>query len=103
MMPLGAYIEGQPRISLVPLDLGQGGRCLRLHRRKGKAEEQISSWRMVVLCAETSTKLRLCAQATYQGMQFGRSSVILNEAGGEVKDLEFHSGFLEQILRCRSE
>ena len=38
-----------------------------------------------------------------KGCCFGRASVILNEAGGGVKDLEFHSGFLEQILRCRSE
>ena len=66
----GSVYHGSPAHISRPLDLGQGGRCLRLHRRKGKAEEQISSWRMVVLCAETSTKLRLCAQATYQGMLF---------------------------------
>ena len=87
MMPLKAYTKGRPRISRhlhrdmhpsriagaylpSPLGLCQSRRCLRLHRRKWNVEKQISSGRMVVLCAETSTEPRLCAQDTYQGMLF---------------------------------
>ena len=85
MMPLKAYTKGRPRISRhlhrdmhpywerisriagaylpSPLGLCQSRRCLRLHRQKGKVEEQISLWRIVVLCAETSIKPRLCARS----------------------------------------
>ena len=90
-MPLKAYTKGQPRISrhfcgdMLPddatgsvyhgsqahisrpsLDLCQGGRFPRLHWQMEKVEEQIPSWRIVVLCAET----RFCALASYQRMLF---------------------------------
>ena len=51
----GAYLRSS-------LGLCQTGCCLRLHRRKGKVKELISSWRIVVLCAETRLDRRLCAR-----------------------------------------
>ena len=94
-MPLKAYTKGQPRISrhfcgdMLPddatgsvyhgsqahisrpsLDLCQGGRFPRLHWQMEKVEEQIPSWRIVVLCAEASVRQRLSALASYQRMLF---------------------------------
>ena len=98
-MPLKAYTKGQPRISrhfcgdMLPddatgsvyhgsqahisrpsLDLCQGGRFPRLHWQMEKVEEQIPSWRIVVLCAETRFCRRLCAR-TFQYMLCMASSV----------------------------
>ena len=59
----GAYLPSS-------FGLCYAGCRLHPHRRKGKVEGQISSWRIVVLCAETSVRQRLCAQAPYQRLQF---------------------------------
>ena len=59
----GAYLPSS-------IGLCYAGCRLRMYRRKEKVEEQIPSWRIVVLCAETRLGRRLCAQATYQVMQF---------------------------------
>ena len=98
-MPLKAYTKGQPRISrhfcgdMLPddatgsvyhgsqahisrpsLDLCQGGRFPRLHWQMEKVEEQIPSWRIAILCAETRFCRRLCAR-TFQYMLCMASSV----------------------------
>ena len=95
MMPLKAYTKGRPRISrhlhrdMLPEDATGSvyhgspahiSRPLSASARadavstcignRGKPMKLISSGRMVVLCAETSTVPRLCAQDTYQGMLF---------------------------------
>ncbi len=73
----GSVYHGSPaHISRPPLGLClcQSGRCLHRHWQMEKVEEQIPSWRIVVLCAETSTKPRLCAR-TIQYMLCMASSV----------------------------
>ena len=52
----GAYLSSS-------LGLCQNGRCLHRYWQMEKVEEQIPSWRIVVLCAETSTEPRLCARS----------------------------------------
>ena len=91
-MPLKAYTKGQPRISRhfcgdmhpddatgsvyhgsvahisrPPLCLGlcQGGCFLLRHWQMEKVEEQIPSWGIAVLCAETRFCRRLCARTLY--------------------------------------
>ena len=67
MRVTGAYLSSS-------LGLCQNGRCLHRHWQMEKVEEQIFSWRIVVLCAETSTEPRLCAR-TFQYMLCMASSV----------------------------
>ncbi len=63
----GAYLSSS-------LGLCQNGRCLHRHWQMEKVDELISLWRIVVLCAETSTEPRLCAR-TFQYMLCMASSV----------------------------
>ena len=73
----GSVYHGSPaHISRPPLGLClcQSGRCLHRHWQMEKVEEQIPSWRIVVLCAETQFCRRLCAR-TFQYMLCMASSV----------------------------
>ena len=75
MMPPGAYIEGYRRISPI-LHRPLPGRTLSsqvLANGEGRGADTYS-WRIVVLCAETSTEPRLCAR-TLQYMLCMASSV----------------------------
>ena len=67
MRVTGAYLSSS-------LGLCQNGRCLHRHWQMEKVDELISLWRIVVLCAETSTEPRLCAR-TFQYMLCMASSV----------------------------
>ena len=117
-MPLKAYTKGQPRISrhfcgdMHPdgatgsvyhgsqahisrpsLDLCQGGRFPRLHWQMEKVEEQIPSWRIVVLCAETRFCRRLCAR-TFQYILCMASSV----RRGVSPATPLRTGFIQRML-----
>ena len=85
----GAYLPSS-------FGLCQDGCRLHLHRRKGKVEGQISSWRIVVLCTETSTEARLCAQGPYQRLQFrtalGTDSSLQLRMTIKIAPLDLHKG-----------
>ena len=64
----GSVYHGSPvHISRPPLCLGlcQGGCFLLRHWQMEKVEEQIPSWGIAVLCAETRFCRRLCARTLY--------------------------------------